>query len=62
MAGVVLDPVPAHLVLMQRRVGALSFGIDAVTQANAATIAKLAAEQKLPTAYPAGEFVEMGDC
>jgi len=46
--------------MRQRRVNALSVGIDAVTQANAATIAKLAAEQKLPTAYPAREFVELG--
>jgi len=41
-------------------INALSVGIDVVTQAYAATIAKLAAEQKLPTAYPAREFVELG--
>src|SRR5262249_9193187 len=35
-------------------------GIDAVTQANAEMIARLAAEQKLPTVYPAREFAEIG--
>jgi putative ABC transport system substrate-binding protein len=55
-----LDIAGAFAAMRQRRVNALSVGIDAVTQANAATIAKLAAEQKLPTAYPAREFVELG--
>ena len=54
------DIASAFTAMRQRRVNALSVGIDAVTQANAATIAKLAAEQKLPTAYPAREFVEVG--
>jgi putative tryptophan/tyrosine transport system substrate-binding protein len=54
------DIASAFAAMRQRRVNALSVGIDAVTQANAATIAKLAAEQKLPTAYPAREFAEVG--
>jgi putative ABC transport system substrate-binding protein len=54
------DIASAFEAMRQRRVNALSVGIDAVTQANAATIAKLAAEQKLLTAYPAREFAEIG--
>jgi putative tryptophan/tyrosine transport system substrate-binding protein len=54
------DIASAFAAMRQRRLNALSVGIDAVTQANAATIAKLAAEQKLPTAYPAREFAEVG--
>lgn len=42
------------------KVAALSVGIDAVTQENARTIVQLAAAQKLPTAYPAREFVDVG--
>ena len=55
-----LDIAGAFAAMHQRRVNALSVGIDVVTQANAETIARLAAEQKLPTAYPAREFVELG--
>jgi ABC-type uncharacterized transport system substrate-binding protein len=54
------DIASAFATMRQRRVDALLVGIDAVTQANAAAIAKLAAEQKLPTAYPAREFAEIG--
>lgn len=43
-----------------RKIDALSVGIDAVTQENAATIVRLAAQQKMPTAYPAREFVDLG--
>jgi putative ABC transport system substrate-binding protein len=43
-----------------RRVDALSVGIDALTQANAALIAALAAEHRLPAVYPAREFIELG--
>lgn len=43
-----------------RRIEALAVGIDALTQANAAQIVALAAERRLPTAYPAREFVELG--
>jgi putative ABC transport system substrate-binding protein len=55
-----LDIAPAFAAMRERRVDALSVGIDVVTQANAATITRFAAEQKLPTAYPAREFVEVG--
>jgi ABC-type uncharacterized transport system substrate-binding protein len=55
-----LDIAGAFAAMRQGGMDALSVGIDAVTQANAATIAKLAAEQKLPTSYPAREFVELG--
>lgn len=55
-----LDIATAFAAMRQRRINALSVGIDVVTQANAATIARLAAEQKLPSAYPAREFVELG--
>ena len=55
-----LDIAAAFAAMRQRQVNALSVGIDVVTQANAAVIAKLAAEQKLLTAYPAREFVELG--
>jgi putative ABC transport system substrate-binding protein len=41
-------------------VDALSVGIDALTQANAALIVTLAAGLRLPTAYPAREFVDVG--
>jgi putative tryptophan/tyrosine transport system substrate-binding protein len=39
---------------------ALSVSIDALTQANAKMIVELAAKHKLPTAYPAREFVDVG--
>jgi putative ABC transport system substrate-binding protein len=51
---------PAFARMAHRRIDALSVGIDALTQANAARIVTLAAERKLPTAYPAREFVELG--
>jgi len=41
--------LPLFAAMRRRRVNVLSVGIDVVTQANAATIAKLAAEQKLPS-------------
>jgi len=46
--------------MREHQVNALSVGIDVVTQAYAVTIAKLAAEQNVPTAYRAREFVELG--
>ena len=46
--------VPAH------KVDALSIGIDALTQANAVAIVRLAAQHRLPAAYPAREFVDAG--
>ena len=42
------------------KLDALSVGIDALTQANATMIVKLAADHKLLTAYPAREFVDVG--
>jgi putative ABC transport system substrate-binding protein len=50
----------AFASMADRRIDALSVGIDALTQANAAMIVALAAERKVPTAYPAREFVELG--
>jgi len=44
----------------ERKPDALSIGIDAVTQASAAQIVASAAEHRLPTAYPAREFVDVG--
>lgn len=41
-------------------IGALSVGIDSVTQENAAAIVEQAGQQKLPTAYPSREFVDFG--
>ena len=55
-----LDIAGAFAAMRQRQVNALSVGIDVVTQANDATIARLAAQQNLPSAYPAREFVELG--
>jgi putative ABC transport system substrate-binding protein len=46
--------------MAQMKVGALSVGIDAVTQAHADLIVRQAAQARLPTAYPAREFVEIG--
>jgi putative ABC transport system substrate-binding protein len=39
---------------------ALIVGLDAVTEANRTAIAELAASRRLPTIYPAKEFVEAG--
>ena len=44
----------------QHKLDALLVGIDALTQSNAKMIVDLAAERKLPTAYPAREFVDVG--
>jgi putative ABC transport system substrate-binding protein len=54
------DFATAFAALGGRKADALSVGIDALTQANAQTIVALAAKSKLPTAYPAREFVEVG--
>lgn len=54
------DIATAFAAMRQHKVNALSVGIDVVTQAYAATIVQLATEQKMPTAYPAREFVELG--
>src|SRR5213078_5219146 len=43
-----------------RKLDALSVGIDTLTQTEAALIVGSAARQRLLTAYPAREFVEVG--
>jgi len=50
----------AFSLLQEGKLDALSVGIDAVTQEEAALIVELAAQHRLPTAYPAREFVEIG--
>jgi putative ABC transport system substrate-binding protein len=50
----------AFAQMQEKNVGALSVGIDALTQAHAELIVRKAAEARLPTAYPAREFVEIG--
>jgi putative ABC transport system substrate-binding protein len=45
---------------VQYKIDALYVGIDALTQAKAKTIVELAAEEKLPTAYIAREYVDAG--
>jgi putative ABC transport system substrate-binding protein len=54
------DIASAFAMLSDRKVGALSVGIDAVTQANADTIIELAVRHKVATAYPSREFVDAG--
>jgi putative ABC transport system substrate-binding protein len=54
------DIANAFATISQRKLDALSVGIDALTQANAKVIVDLAAEHKLLTAYPAREFVDVG--
>jgi putative tryptophan/tyrosine transport system substrate-binding protein len=54
------DIAGAFATIAAHRVQALSVGIDGLTQANAATIVRLAAAQKLPAAYAAREFVDAG--
>jgi putative tryptophan/tyrosine transport system substrate-binding protein len=46
--------------LQMQKLDALSVGIDAVTQEEPALIVELAAQRRLPTAYPAREFVDVG--
>jgi putative ABC transport system substrate-binding protein len=43
-----------------RNMDAISVGIDGLTQANATMIIELASQYRLPTAYPAREFVVAG--
>ncbi len=54
------DIASAFAAIPARKLDALSVGIDALTQAKAKMIVDLAAEQKLLTAYPAREFVDVG--
>ena len=50
----------AFSLLQEGKLDALSVGIDAVTQEEAALIVELAAQHRLPTAYPSREFVDIG--
>ncbi len=43
-----------------RNMDAISVGIDGLTQANATMIVELASQYRIPTAYPAREFVDVG--
>lgn len=54
------DAIDAAFASMAGQIDALSVGIDGLTQANAALIVELAAQRRLPAAYPAREFVELG--
>ena len=54
------DIADGFAAMAAQKVQVLSVGIDAITQANATTIVGLAADQKIPTAYPAREFVDVG--
>ena len=56
----VQDITDGFTLLQDGKVDALSVGIDALTQANADLIVKLAAQHRLLTAYPAREFVDVG--
>ena len=54
------DIGPAFDLAASRRVDGLLVGIEAVTQEHRGLIADLAQRQRLPTIYPAREFVEAG--
>jgi putative ABC transport system substrate-binding protein len=54
------DIADAFAKIAKSRLDALSVGIDVLTQANAKMIVDLAAENKLLTAYPAREFIDVG--
>jgi putative tryptophan/tyrosine transport system substrate-binding protein len=54
------DIAGAFAMLGDRKVDALSVGIDVVTQANAGTIVELALRHNIATAYPSREFVDAG--
>jgi putative ABC transport system substrate-binding protein len=58
--GTVQDIRGAFDLIRERRLDALSVGVDALTQAEAGLIVDLAAHRRLLTAYPAREFVEAG--
>jgi putative tryptophan/tyrosine transport system substrate-binding protein len=51
---------PALDEAIKQRANGLVVGIDALTQANAKTIAELAAKHRLPAIYASKEFVESG--
>ena len=46
--------------IVDKRLGALSVGIDFLIQAHAPRIVELAAQHRIPTAYPTREMVEIG--
>jgi len=54
------DIVQAFSTMAEKRLGALSVGIDFLIQAHAARIVELAAQQRIRTAYPTREMVEIG--
>jgi ABC-type uncharacterized transport system substrate-binding protein len=54
------DIVQAFSTMAEKRVGALTVGIDFLIQAHAARIVELAAQHRIPTAYPTREMVESG--
>ncbi len=54
------DIVQAFSTMAEKRLGALSIGIDFLIQAHAARIVQLAAQHRIPTAYPTREMVESG--
>jgi putative ABC transport system substrate-binding protein len=54
------DITKAFAVMAERKVDALSVGIDWLTQAKAAMIVDLAAMHRVVTAYPSREFADQG--
>lgn len=54
------DLRPAFNAARASGAGALLVGMDGFTQANRQTIVELASEHRLPTVYPAREFIEAG--
>ncbi|HEX9559249.1 MAG TPA: ABC transporter substrate-binding protein [Reyranella sp.] len=50
----------AFELIRERKLDALSVGVDAIMQAEADLIVELVAQRRLVTAYPAREFVEVG--
>ena len=54
------DIVQAFSTMVDKRLGALSVGIDFLIQAHAARIVELAARHHIPTAYPTREMAEIG--
>lgn len=54
------DIVQAFSAMADRHMGALTVGIDFLIQAYAARIVELAAQWRIPTAYPTREMVEAG--
>jgi putative ABC transport system substrate-binding protein len=54
------DIVRAFSTMAEKRLGALTVGIDFLIQAYAPRIVELAAQWRIPTAYPTREMVEIG--